>query len=266
LELGVSRRPQLDRALVNALEDSGLDTVRELCAYLAGDSRRRSLEAFLAALTVAESHFFRSRAQFDALSGEIFPQLVKARGGSRRLRVWSAGCATGEEPYSLAISLERQLPAIDEWEVLILATDISSPALAAGRRGLYRPWSFRGVPEAIKRTYFIDHEDHLEVVPRIRERVKFAPLNLVTGRYPSLLSNTIDMDLILCRNVLIYFSQPVATAILGRLRDALADGGWLMLGQAEAAYARLAGLAPRRFAGAVLHQRESSTVRGGGEC
>jgi chemotaxis protein methyltransferase CheR len=263
LELGTERRHDVDRALLEAFEESRLETVPELCAYLARGDGRQTLEAFLAALTIGESHFFRSQTQFEALRAGILPQLIAARRDSRRLRVWSAGCATGQEPYSLAIDLERLLPSIDDWDVLILATDISSPALASGQRGLYRQWSFREVPEDIRRAYFIDHGDRLEVIPRIRQRVTFAPLNLATDRYPSLLSNTVEIDLILCRNVLIYFSQAVAAEILGRLGDALSDGGWLMLGPAEAGYARQVGLVPKRVSGALVHQRERPTITGG---
>src|SRR5205085_1716639 len=125
----------------------------------------------------------------------------------QRLRVWSAGCATGEEAYSLAILLEELLPDLAFWDVQILATDINRRSLARAQVGVYSPWSFREVPEGIQARYFTVQGRNFEVLPRIRERVSFAYLNLVEDNYPSLLNHTHDLDLILFRNVLIYFGE-----------------------------------------------------------
>jgi chemotaxis protein methyltransferase CheR len=255
IELGDTGARQLDRAVWQALAASGMDGPRELCAYMSGPEGQATLDSFLGELAVGESHFFRSRVQFDTLSREVLPGLLAARRGSRRLRVWSAGCATGEEPYSIAILLERLLPDINDWDVLVLATDMSSAALEAARRGVYRRWSFREVPDEIVRTYFVDRGDRLELLPRIRDRVSFAALNLVVDRYPSLLSNTLEMDLVLCRNVLIYFSEALAAGVVVRLGEALADGGWLVLSQAESGLAHGAALRPRRIGGTLMHQK-----------
>jgi chemotaxis protein methyltransferase CheR len=260
VELRSTPRPDLDRALRDALDASGLQSPGELCAYMSDADGVAALDAFLGAVTVQESHFFRSHAQFDALRTHVLPTLLASRSDSRRLRVWSAGCATGEEPYSLVILLEQLLPAIDQWDLVVLATDISLAALETAKRGLYRRWSFREVPAEIERRYFIEHGDRLEVIPRVRERVSFAPLNLARDRYPSLLSNTVDMDLILCRNVLIYFGEAVTAGVVRRLGDALADGGWLMLSQAEAGIAGGTPLEPRRFGGVLLHQKVKTSA------
>jgi chemotaxis protein methyltransferase CheR len=255
VQLRDTRRGELDRAILDALRASGAGTAEELCRFISDAAGRSALDTLLGALTIRESHFFRTRAQFDALSDDVLPSLLEARRERRRLRVWSAGCAAGEEPYSVAILLERLLPEIEDWDVLVLATDISGSALQAARRGLYRRWSFREVPEEIERTYFIDQGEHLEVIPRIRDRVSFAPHNLVGDRYPSLLSNTVEMDLVLCRNVLIYFSEAVAGGVVARLGNALADGGWLVLAPAEVAIAHGAGLVSRRIGGTLMHQK-----------
>lgn len=262
IELNGTRRSDLDLAVLEALQAAGVDGAGELCAYLSVAEGRSALAAFLEALTVRESHFFRSRAQFDALRAEVIPGLLAARHDARRLRVWSAGCATGEEPYSLAIVLERLLPQIDDWDVLVLATDISAAALETARRGVYRQWSFREVPEDIKQRYFTQRGDQFEVLRRIRDRVTFASLNLVADRHPSLLSNTVEMDLVLCRNVLIYFSEAVGARVVGRLCDALAEGGWLVLGPAEAGLASQVGLVPRRISGTLMHQKAGNAIGG----
>jgi chemotaxis protein methyltransferase CheR len=255
VQLRDTGRHELDRAIRDALEASGAGSAEELCRLVSDSAGRSALDTLIGALTVRESHFFRTRAQFDALGADVLPELLAARRERRRLRVWSAGCAAGEEPYSVAILLERLLPEIENWDVLVLATDISGAALRAARRGLYRRWSFREVPEEIERTYFTRHGEHLEVIPRIRNRVRFAPLNLVGDCYPSLLSNTFEMDLVLCRNVLIYFSEAVAAGVVARLGEALADGGWLVLAPAEAGIAHGAGLVSRRIGGTLMHQK-----------
>lgn len=255
IELPPARRDQLDRAVLEALETMGISNPADLCAYMAGAEGESMLDAFLGALTVGESHFFRSRVQFDALGDEILPRLIEARRGVRRLRIWSAGCATGQEPYSISILVDRLLPQIEDWDVLILATDISSAALGAARRAVYRRWSFREVPEDIERTYFVRHGQGLELVPKIRDRVTFATLNLAVDRYPSLLSNTLEIDLVLCRNVLIYFSEATARRVIDRLADSLAEGGWLVLGQAESGLANGTALTPQRIRGTLMHQK-----------
>jgi chemotaxis protein methyltransferase CheR len=264
IQVPPARRAELARAIDDAMRTSGVSSAEELCRLLADAAGRAALDTLLGALTVRESHFFRTRAQFDALRDEVLPGLVAARRERRRLRLWSAGCASGEEPYSIAILLEQLLPEIAEWDVLVLATDISVAALQAARRGLYRRWSFREVPQEIEQVYFVDRGDRLEVISRIRERVTFAPLNLVGDRYPSMLSNTLEMDLVLCRNVLIYFSQQVATDVVARLDASLADGGWLVLAPAEVAIARHTGLVPRRVSGTLMYQKATQHRRSPG--
>jgi chemotaxis protein methyltransferase CheR len=255
LELREAGRGAFERAVRGGLAEAGLSTPAELCELMSRAEGRNVLEGLLGALPVGESHFFRTRAQFEALRRDVLPELIGARRESRRLRVWSAGCATGQEPYSIAILLERLLPDIDGWDVRILGTDISTRALETARQGRYRRWSFREVPEEIERAYFIARGEEREVIPRIRKRVHFARLNLVGDRYPSPLSNTADIDLVLCRNVLIYFESSLATRVVGRLADALADGGWLVLAPAEVAIARGTGLAPTRLEGALMHRK-----------
>jgi chemotaxis protein methyltransferase CheR len=255
LELRESGHPDLDRALLRASRASGAASAEELYALLSQEGGSPALQALLDALVVRESHFFRSRAQFDALAAHVLPDLIAKRCDSRRLRIWSAGCAAGEEPYSVAILLERLLPDIEDWQILILATDISVSALERARRGRYRPWSFREIPAEIERTYFVDCGQEREILPRIRERVTFARMNLVDERYPSVLSNTSRMDLVLCRNVLLYFGPRAAAEVRRRLHDAVTEGGWLMLGQAEAPPESPPGFEARRIGGAALYQK-----------
>lgn len=257
LDLPEARRPELDRAVTAALHACDAQSPTELYARLRShEEARPALEALLAALAVGETHFFRSRAHFDVLAQRVLPALIDRRRATRRLRIWSAGCATGEEPYSIAILLERLLPDIDAWDVLILATDIARDALERARRGRYRPWSLREVPPEVEAAYFVAREQERELVPRVRDRVRFAYLNLVDERYPSVLSGTVDMDLVLCRNVLIYFDDEITRAVVTRLGQSLAEGGWLLVGHAEAARPAFATLTARRFDGTIIYQRQ----------
>jgi len=235
LEFPASRRHSLDRAIDRALREGCLREAAELEVLLAGPDRRLELEAFVAGLTVGETHFFRHQPQLDALRAHVIPELIRMRLADRRLRIWSAGCATGEEAYSLAMIVDELLPRWAGWSVSILATDINRPALERAQRAVYGPWSFRGVPEHVKERHFRREGRQYHLSQRIREMVTFGYLNLVGDGYPSLVGGTQAMDLILCRNVLIYFSEATARCVVERLERCLADGGWLVAGHAEAA-------------------------------
>lgn len=233
LEFPASRRPSLERAIAQALAAHDLAEARALDEFLRAPDHRLELESFIASLTIGETHFFRNRPQLDALRHEILPQLIAARAEERRLRIWSAGCATGEEAYSLAILIDLLLPRRDDWNVLVLATDINKAALDTAQRGTYGAWSFRQVPTEIQSRYFVQRDRRFQLADRIREMVTFRYLNLVEDSYPSLMSNTQAMDLILCRNVLIYFREETIDRVVGRFDQCLAPGGWIIAGHAE---------------------------------
>ncbi|OGR44332.1 MAG: hypothetical protein A2X35_02590 [Elusimicrobia bacterium GWA2_61_42] len=250
LELAVSRAaPELGftdaAACINSLVTSPPD--KEL------------LETLAAYLTIGETYFFRNKADFDAIRNIVLPALTGDGKREQTLRIWSAGCATGEEPYSLAMLLDSCSPALRSRAVSILATDINSKALREAGRGIYGDWSFREVPEQIKATYFTKTRDKkLHLLPRIRGMVDFSYLNLAEDSYPSLLTATNAMDLILCRNVLMYFRADLAEAVLRKFRAALKDGGWLILGPAEGPLTfsdKIPGLEPARLPGLTIYRK-----------
>ena len=256
LEVPVARRLDLDQAVAQTRLRLGAADNEALFHILAAEAGRPALEALIEALTIGETHFFRNRPQFDVLTTRILPELIAAGRATRRLRLWSAGCATGEEPYSLAILLEILLPELDEWDVQILATDINRQALAKAHRGLYGAWSFREVPPDIHKTFFIPQGGLWEVAPRVRRRVTFAHLNFVKDSYPSLLTNTAAMDLILFRNVLIYFREATTRMVVGRLQRALVEGGWLVVGHADTAPGAFDQFVVHNFPGTVIYQKK----------
>ncbi len=255
IELSEVRRSDLERAVQRTAERMSMHGPAELHAHLSHADSAVDLEAFIAELTIGETYFFRHRAQFDALERTILPDLIARRSQERRLRIWSAGCATGEEPYSLAILLDRMLPDREAWSVMILGTDINRASLEQAQRGTYRSWSFRGVDQATQRRYFTRSGDERRIAPPIARMVTFSYLNLVGDAYPSLATNTTSMDLVLCRNVLIYFGAQAIEGVLGRLHDSLCDGGWLVSGPADTSANGYAGFEVRAFPDAIVYRR-----------
>jgi chemotaxis protein methyltransferase CheR len=190
-------------------------------------------DAILAHLTIGETYFFRNGAQFDALREHILPELLERRDGLRTLRVWSAGCATGEEPYSLAILLNELLPSDHSWNASILATDINPVFLARAREGLYGNWSFRETPDELRQRYWAEEQGRWRLRSDIRRMVSFTRLNLAESCFPAIANGTSAMDIIVCRNVTIYFDEATTRQIAERFYSALTPGGWLIVGHAE---------------------------------
>ena len=258
-EIGPGRAADLDRAVRAAAGAAGVPgrpplsaaaLVQRLRTAAPGDPVRR---AFVEAVTVSETHLFRLRGQFDALTEHVLPALVAGR-PTGRLRLWSAGCSTGEEAWSLAILLERLLPP--GWDATVLGTDVNEAALDQARSGVYGPRSFRGVPESVRVRWFRPAGPDLwGVDPGLRRRVRFTVLNLVTDDYPSFETGTGAVDLLLCRNVLMYLTPEAQAGVATRLARCLAPGGWLAVAPAEVPAAGITGLAVHRFPLAILHQR-----------
>lgn len=218
--LATSHR-QVGRAMMRA----GVSDLAQLTELIATDST--AFDALVDELTVGETYFFRDPRQLDFLRTEAIPDILRHRAG-RDARVWSAGCATGEEPYSLAILL-RELGAGTGSRTL--GTDLSRARLTTARRGRYGKWSLRGVADDVIARYFRRHEAQYEFVPAIRSSVTFEPLNLAGSLDPQIRAHSVD--LILCRNVLIYFDAATIERVARQLLDRLADGGWLLLGPSD---------------------------------
>jgi chemotaxis protein methyltransferase CheR len=228
--------PDLQRGLEAAAKRLGLPGAAA-CAQqaLAHGLAAEDLRVLVESLTVGETYFFRDPAVFDQLAQQVLePLTTRLRQGTRHLRLWSAGCATGEEPYSLAMLVASVLPDWREWNITILATDINRTALQKAKAGAYGPWSVRGAMPPQARAFLRRGADgRYHVDAELRRLVRFAPLNLATDDYPSPATLTTAMDLVLCRNVLIYFEPQRAQAVLERLGLALADDGWLVTGAVE---------------------------------
>jgi chemotaxis protein methyltransferase CheR len=204
-------------------------------------------------LTTGESYFFRDHGQIDLLSQHILPELIERNRAKRHLRIWSAGCSSGEEPYSLAMLLDELDEDLSNWQILILGTDINPEALVKARQGHYNDWSFRQVSEHYRQRYFQLIETEWALKPHIRQRVHFRQLNLVTEPFPN--ADICQMDLILCRNVFIYFEADMVSKIADKITATLVDGGYLMTGHGELYTHQLGELRTRVFPNSIVYQK-----------
>jgi chemotaxis protein methyltransferase CheR len=220
-----SRRQLSESAIRRSAAKLSIRDMRRYLAVLQKDAR--AFDHLVAELTVGETYFFREPAQFAFIELEVIPPLG-ARGG--RIRVWSAGCASGEEPYSMAILLRQVGLAGNAW---ILGTDISEPRLARAREARYSRWSLRGCAPEIVETYFKRAQHGFQLAPAIREAVEFRRLNLADDEYSASGSDIREMDIVLCRNVLIYLDEETVVHVARRLLDSLSDQGWLFLGASD---------------------------------
>jgi chemotaxis protein methyltransferase CheR len=209
------------------LEEKRLANGTELLRDVRGSSIE--YEAFLERLLTQETSFFRYPAVYEALEKKILPEMQERKFWEtpRSLRIWSAGCSTGEEPYSIAVTLFESLKFAEAWEIEILATDISRRALRHAERGVYSKRSLQDVSLGQVETYFIATKHGFQVKPRIRRMISFAQMNLVESVYVG------KLDCIFCMNVLMYFSEDRRIAILRRFYDALEPGGYFLLGHSE---------------------------------
>jgi chemotaxis protein methyltransferase CheR len=219
--------------------------------------------ALEAEITIGETFFFRYAEQFAALRTTILPALLAGRAAERTLRVWSAGCSTGAEPYSIAILLHELLgTALPEWRVSILGTDISTAALATARAGIYGRWALRTLPPGERLRYFVPgpavagpgRDGTYALRPEFRRMVRFERRNLMDLLDVRATPPPAEFDLILCRNVLIYFEADTVLGIVRALGRRLTPEGWLLIGHAEPNPAIAAMLEPVNLPGTVAYR------------
>lgn len=224
------RREQLAVAAAARSAELGLEGIEAYLPRLEAPEWRREEVARLAEkVTVTETFFFRNPDQLTAVVEAALPE--RARRGGQRLRILCAGCASGEEPYSLAIALREGVQELDSWNVQILAVDVNRAMLAKAKRAIYSPWSLRATPESIKQRYFKGSGSELELDPEVRKLVTFRAHNL--AEHDPLFYRALACDAILCRNVIMYFTPEAMARAVTRLTEALLPGGFLFLGHAE---------------------------------
>ncbi|MGR9045042.1 MAG: CheR family methyltransferase [Gammaproteobacteria bacterium] len=256
---------ELERDISMAAQELGFPDPESYISRLVSEpAGRTTIETLAGYLTVGETYFFREPRSFEALETQVLPELIKTRRNqAKRLRIWSAGCCSGEEPYSIAILLDKLIADYPQWNSSILATDITPRFLQKAVDGIYGEWSFRGMPDRVRERYFTQLDGgRYQLTSRIKERVAFSYLNLADDNYPSLLNDTNAMDVIFCRNVLMYFSDERAKKVMRNLHRALTDDGWLILSVTECPNESLSLFTPVEFPGAVLYRKRKATDKG----
>jgi chemotaxis protein methyltransferase CheR len=266
LHFTCERLPELERKMTSLGSQAGFPDVEKYLLWLmSAPLSREQLETLARTLTIGETYFLRDPRSYQVLEEELLPKLIAARRASdKSLRIWSAGCSSGEEPYSIAILLSRLIPDIASWKITLLATDINPLALERGRRGVYSQWSFRNAPRWLM-DYFTKRKDgRFEIVPRIRKMVRFSHLNLADEGVLAASDGTNKMDIIFCRNVMLYFDAALIEKTMARFHAALNDTGWLFVGPTEVDHRTVKGFSCRHYGGAFVLSKASTQQEAAG--
>jgi chemotaxis protein methyltransferase CheR len=232
INLHEGKKELVKARLSKRLRALGLRSFQDYLEFVDSDPGGGELTTMLDSLSTNLTHFFREGKHFDHLRQVVIPRALKRNADARRLRIWSAGCSSGEEPYSLAVTMLEQGQALRGWDVKILATDLSTRVLAQAAEGVYDEARFRDTPRPILSKYFHCVQTSplrkYSVNPEVRRLVTFGHLNLME-RWPM----KGPFDCIFCRNVMIYFEKPTQAELVRRYFDILAPGGTLFIGHSE---------------------------------
>lgn len=250
-----------DRRLSERVAELQLNGFDEYYKYLRFNVRGPAeLDEVIERLITTETYFFRQEYQLRSFSRELLPRLAEANHASKRLAIWSAGCATGEEVYTLAI-LVHESGLFDGWEVRIFGSDISKYNVAFARRGIYRNTSFRTTSPEARRSYFEDTNDGARVRDGIRRFCHFGQLNLIDAGRASIVGR---VDAVFCRNVLIYFDLRSRKTVIENLYDRLLPGGYLLLGHSESLLNVTTAFELVHLSEDLVYRRPVSTIHLGG--
>jgi len=230
-----SKKTMLEARLSKRLKQLGIESYRDYCNYLFGRHDEDEVVHMIDIVTTNKTEFFREPAHFDYLARTAAGELMKKHGAGieRELRVWSAGCSTGEEPYTLSIVLSEICATRQRCAFSVLATDISTRVLQAAVKGIYEQEKIRHVPDHLKRKYFLrgkgEYSGLVRISPDIRNKVEYRRLNLMEGDF----GIRERMDIIFCRNVIIYFDRATQEKLLGHFCERLVPGGYIFMGHSE---------------------------------
>jgi chemotaxis protein methyltransferase CheR len=236
ISLADSKRQLLVARLSRRLRALGLQTFTEYHAYLmkaenGGDERLRMLDC----ITTNKTDFFREKHHFDYLRDTVLPQIARrsSHGGLKRLRIWSAACSTGEEPYSIAITLQDAIGHGGGWDIRILASDLDTTVLATAEKGVYANERIQGLPDSVKHAHFLrgkgPSEGFVRVRPELQRMITFRRINLIEPTWPI----RTQFDVIFCRNVVIYFNRDTQKTLFTRMAKQIHPEGYLFVGHSE---------------------------------
>jgi chemotaxis protein methyltransferase CheR len=263
LHFPVEKRNTLSRNLALASKELGFHKMKEFIQWLLASKMNKDEIGILAShITISETYFWREPKVFDALTQHVLNEVAYSKKtDDRSIRIWCAACSTGEEVYSLAIALCIAIPRIEDWDITIIASDLSTASLIKARAGIYSFWSFRNSPFWFTQKYFKKRSSlEFEILPEIRKMVTFSSFNLTDGNYLSNACNNHRMDIIFCRNVLMYLTKEWAAKVTQYLFDALSENGWLAVSSCELSSELFPQFSVINFPGAVLYRKIETEI------
>lgn len=232
IDLNESKKNLVYNRLAKRIRFLGQNSFKEYLTYVEAQGEAEFVN-LINSITTNLTFFFRENHHFEYLANTVIPELIQQNSSSRKIRVWSAGCSTGEEPYSLAIVLKETVPA--GWDAKVIATDLDSNVVQTGMNGVYKIDRLKGVTDARKKRWFLkgtgSNDGNVKVKPELQEMILFGQLNLM-GEWP--IKDSIDV--IFCRNVVIYFDKPTQAKLFNRYAERLPMGGHLFVGHSESLY------------------------------
>jgi len=253
IAFGNNKRYFVDKRLVERMHATGHAGFEAYFAGLRRADAQPEIQRLTNLLTVNETYFYREDHQFHCLSDSILPEITAGRRNGDRVRIWSMPCSTGEEPYSIAIHLLENWPQVDDFDIEITASDIDTKVLAAAAEGLYDARSLQRLPPALVRRYFTtEAAGRFRLIDAIRHSVRFTALNAAD---PAAMRAYLGIDVIFCRNMLIYFDDKSRRQTVEAFHDSLADGGFICLGHAESMSRITPIFKARAFAQAIVYQK-----------
>jgi len=251
--------------LEKRMAELAMNSVRDYFYHVKYDVSQKEFNRLMVLMTTNETSFYRNEPQLMCFSDEVLPLMVQEKmqsRGNRTLRIWSAGCSTGEEPYTLAILIMERLKSLIGWNVEIISNDISEDVLQKARIGSYSGITMRNVPPDILNRYFVKSGDNFVVKPDVKELVKFSQINL---NDPHKVAQMTNMDAVFCRNVMIYFSDEVKKQIVRGFFNSLSPGGYLYIGHSETLHGISKAFKLVYFKNALVYRKESERSRQAGE-
>ncbi|ABM28172.1 CheR family methyltransferase [Nitratidesulfovibrio vulgaris] len=251
-----NRKYLVENRLSNRLKDLNLKSFGEYYQYLRYDANKRTeLNKLFEVVTTNETSFYRNPPQLQVFQEKVLGAVIaelRAK-GQKRLRIWSAGCSTGEEPYTLGIILHEVLRSeIASWDIRITANDLSEAVLASARKGMYSDYALRTTPPDIISRYFIKEGTQYRIDPKVQQLVQFGQINLSDRTQ---LKRVERSQIVFCRNVIIYFDDEMKKQVIGSFYDNLLPGGYLLIGHSESLHNISRAFKPEHHTGAIIYRK-----------
>jgi chemotaxis protein methyltransferase CheR len=253
ISFGENKRYFVDKRLIERISKAGFSRFDDYFESLRRNNANTEIEHLINLLTINETYFYREDYQLDCLANGILPELTATRRPGSKIRIWSMPCSTGEEPYSVAIYLLEHWPAVDDYEIEIIGSDIDTGALAAARQAVYDKRALHRLSRSLVQRYFAALPDEkFRLADSLRDSVRFTQVNCTDAAAMRAYS---AIDVILCRNMLIYFDDVSRLTTVQHFYDCLSPGGFVCLGHSESMARISAIFTPRNFPQAMVYQK-----------